>query len=248
MATEEPVVVVEPVPEPAASEKEEPKVEAEKKTKESKPKKASKPRSPASHPTYEEMIKDAIVSLKERTGSSQYAIAKFIEEKHKQQLPSNFKKLLLQNLKKNVASGKLVKVKGSFKLPSKTTKPSSSVTTASQANKKPAASKPKTKPSASKSKAKTVVKPKAASKPKTAAVKTKTTVAKPKPAAAKSKVAAKPKAGVKAKPKDKSAKVARTSTRTSPGKKVPKKVVAAKKAPVKSVKPKIVKSPAKKVS
>ncbi|KEH20424.1 putative histone H5 [Medicago truncatula] len=90
MATEEPIVAVEPVPEPIitveppALEKDqfEPKVaEAEKKTKkvakESKPKKASKPRNPASHPTYEEMIKDAIVSLKDRTGSSQYAIAKF---------------------------------------------------------------------------------------------------------------------------------------------------------------------------
>jgi histone H1/5 len=196
------------------------------------------------------MIKDAIVSLKERTGSSQYAIAKFIEEKHKQ-LPSNFKKLLLQNLKKNVASGKLVKVKGSFKLSSKTK--SSPVTTPSEAKKKPAAAKPKTKPTAvkakpaSKPKAKAVVKPKASSKAKTGAVKLKTT-------AAKSKVAVKPKAGVKAKPKEKSAKVARTSTRTSPGKKVatvkaaPKKVVAAKKAPVKSVKPKSVKSPAKNVS
>jgi histone H1/5 len=60
MATEEPIVVVEPVPEPTiteppASEKEEPKAEAEKKTKESKPKKSSKPRNPASHPSYEEV-------------------------------------------------------------------------------------------------------------------------------------------------------------------------------------------------
>ncbi|XP_056846895.1 histone H1.2-like [Raphanus sativus] len=34
------------------------------------------------------MIKDAIVLLKERTGSSQYAIQKFIEEKHKVFSPS----------------------------------------------------------------------------------------------------------------------------------------------------------------
>jgi histone H1/5 len=72
------------------------------------------------------MIKDAIVTLEERTGSSQFAIAKFIEEKHKQ-LPSNFKKLLLHNLKKNVAAGKLVKVKGSFKL-APATKPSAEKT------------------------------------------------------------------------------------------------------------------------
>jgi histone H1/5 len=68
MATEEPIVAVEPVPEPTiaaeppASEIDhsEPKAaEEEKKTKkaakESKPKKASKPRNPASHPTYEEV-------------------------------------------------------------------------------------------------------------------------------------------------------------------------------------------------
>ena len=63
------------------------------------------------------MIKDAIVTLKERTGSSQYAIQKFIEEKHKS-LPPTFRKLLLVNLKRLVASEKLVKVKASFKIPS----------------------------------------------------------------------------------------------------------------------------------
>ncbi|KAJ6771323.1 HISTONE H1.1 [Salix koriyanagi] len=35
---------------------------------------------PKAYPTYQEMIKEAIVALKERTGSSQIAIAKFIEE------------------------------------------------------------------------------------------------------------------------------------------------------------------------
>ena len=60
------------------------------------------------------------MALKERTGSSQIAIAKFIEEKQKSNLPPNFKKLLLVQLKKLVANGKLVKVKNSFKLPPKT--------------------------------------------------------------------------------------------------------------------------------
>nr|AGC59897.1 histone H1 subtype 6 [Vicia unijuga] len=205
--------------------------------------KTSKPLT--SHPTYEEMIKEAIVGLKERTGSSQYAIAKFIEEKHKQ-LPPTFKKLLLQNLKKNVASGKLVKVKGSFKL-STATKPA-------PATKKPALAKPKTKPVAKvtaakakpavKPKAKAVVQPKVASKPKAVAAKPEAAVAKPKAAAAKPKAVVKAKAGVKPKTK-----AARTSTRTTPGKKVAiakavvKKAVAAKKAPVKSVK-----TPVKKVT
>ena len=109
------------------------------------------------------MIKDAIVSLKEKNGSSQCAIAKFIEEKNKP-LPSNFKKLLLQNLKKDVASGKLAKVKASFKL--------------SLAAKKPVVAKPKTKPAA---KAKKVVKAKTAAKPKAKAVIKPNVVSKAKP-------------------------------------------------------------------
>ncbi|XP_028105492.1 histone H1-like [Camellia sinensis] len=81
-------------------------------------KKASAPKVPRAHPPYVEMITDVIVAMKERTGSSQYAIAKFIEEKQKAHLPPNFKKLLLVQLKKLVASEKLVKVKNSFKLSS----------------------------------------------------------------------------------------------------------------------------------
>ncbi|CAJ2627736.1 histone H1-like protein [Trifolium pratense] len=190
--------------------------------------------STASHPTYEEMIKEAIVTLKKKTGSSQFAIAKFIEEKHKNLSP-NFKKLLLQALKKNIASGKLVKVKGSFKL--------SPAAKASEPKTKPAIAKPKTKPAAKV----TSMKAKPAAKPKTkaAAAKPKAVVAKPKAAAVK------PKAGVKPKTAEKPVKAARTSTRTTPGKKVVaskavvKKAVAAKKAPVKR---KSVKSPTKKVS
>ncbi|KAK4361580.1 hypothetical protein RND71_020532 [Anisodus tanguticus] len=77
-------------------------------------KKTSAPKKSRSHPPYAEMISEAIIVLKERTGSSQVAIAKFIEEKQKD-LPSNFRKLLLIQLKKLVASGKLTKIKGSFK-------------------------------------------------------------------------------------------------------------------------------------
>lgn len=54
------------------------------------------------------------MTLNERTGSSQYAIRKFIQDKHKDHLPANFKKMLLNQLKKFVASDKLVKVKASF--------------------------------------------------------------------------------------------------------------------------------------
>ena len=64
------------------------------------------------------MIADAISTMKERTGSSQQAIAKFIEEKHKKVLPPNFRKTLSLQLKNFVKSGKLYKVKNSYKLSS----------------------------------------------------------------------------------------------------------------------------------
>ncbi|CAH8339735.1 unnamed protein product [Eruca vesicaria subsp. sativa] len=203
-----------------------------------------KKKSVSTHPTYEEMIKDAIVSLKERTGSSQYAIQKFIEEKHKVLSPS-FRKLLLLNLKRLVASEKLVKVKASFKIPSAKSSASSSpkavadkkkpVATAAAAVSKPKGKKVTTGGSKSK-----VAKKSSAVKPK---------------AKGKASVAPKRKAVAAAKPK---AKAAKTSTVTSPGKKAAAgaaakkkatKVVTKKKTPVKKVvKPKTVKSPVKRVS
>uniref|UniRef100_A0A803NC04 H15 domain-containing protein n=1 Tax=Chenopodium quinoa TaxID=63459 RepID=A0A803NC04_CHEQI len=47
------------------------------------------------HPPYFEMIKEAIVGLNEKGGSSPYAIAKYMEQKHKALLPSNFRKIEL---------------------------------------------------------------------------------------------------------------------------------------------------------
>ncbi|XP_027116429.2 uncharacterized protein [Coffea arabica] len=88
-----------------------------------------------SYPTYFEMIKEAIIALKERTGSSPYAIAKFIEEKQKD-LPPNFKKLLSVQLKKLLASGKLIKVKNSFKLAAPV-KPTTAAAAAAAGEKKP---------------------------------------------------------------------------------------------------------------
>ena len=64
------------------------------------------------------MICEAISILKDRTGSSQPAIAKFIEDRHNKMLPPNFKKLLSVQLKKFVKSEKLVKVKNSYKISS----------------------------------------------------------------------------------------------------------------------------------
>ncbi|KAE9619032.1 putative histone H5 [Lupinus albus] len=180
-----------------------------------KPKKTVSSKKPLSHPPFAEMISDAIVSLKERTGSSQIAISKFIEEKHKD-LPATFKKLLLLNLKKSVAAGKLVKVKNSFKI-APTVK--ASVKAASIDDKKlKTVAKPKA-ATVAKVHAKAAVKSKAVTKPKVKAVsagaKTKAKIVKS-PA---KKVAAKPvkKAPVKSVKKPKSVKS-------------PVKKVAAKKA------------------
>uniref|UniRef100_A0A5B7CB14 Putative histone H1 n=1 Tax=Davidia involucrata TaxID=16924 RepID=A0A5B7CB14_DAVIN len=68
------------------------------------------------HPPYFQMISEAITSLKDRTGSSQPAIAKFIEDKYRALLPPNFKKMLSIQLRKFVKSEKLFKVKNSYKI------------------------------------------------------------------------------------------------------------------------------------
>ncbi|KAM1406107.1 hypothetical protein ACFXTH_000808 [Malus domestica] len=125
MVTKEASVVVatkmvkNPPPEPVTTDTADNKTATKaSKAKEPKAKKAPasrKPRSAPIHPPYEETVKEAIVMLKEMTGSSQYTITKYIEEKHNQ-LPPNFKNLLLFHLKKLVSSNKIVKVKNSFKL------------------------------------------------------------------------------------------------------------------------------------
>ncbi|KAL1191915.1 Histone H1 [Cardamine amara subsp. amara] len=76
----------------------------------------------ATHPPYFQMIKEALMALKEKNGSSPYAIAKKIEEKHKSLLPENFRKILSLQLKNSVAKGKLVKIRASYKLSETTTR------------------------------------------------------------------------------------------------------------------------------
>ncbi|KAL1536845.1 histone H1-like [Salvia divinorum] len=106
---------------------------------------AAKSSKTASHPPYFEMIKEALLALNERSGSSPYAIAKYMEDKHKSVLPANFRKILGLQLKNSAAKGKLNKIKASYKL--------------SDTGKKVAVTKPATKkaavPAAKKSKAAT---------------------------------------------------------------------------------------------
>ncbi|KVI02943.1 histone H1 [Cynara cardunculus var. scolymus] len=89
------------------------KVVKEKKAKAPKEKKSTKS---ASHPPYFQMIKEALLALNEKGGSSPHAIAKYMEEKHKAVLPENFRKMLAVQLKNSASKGKLTKVKASYKL------------------------------------------------------------------------------------------------------------------------------------
>merc|ERR1719183_2938672 len=104
--------------------------------------------------TYYEMIKTAVVALKDRTGSSSAAIKSYIVANNKD---IAFKQHLLRAaLKKGVETGKLVQVKASYKLSAeekKTTKkkpvakiPATKKTAVKKAAvKKPVAKKPTTK-------------------------------------------------------------------------------------------------------
>jgi hypothetical protein len=137
------------------------------------------PKAAPAHPKYEDMVKAAILALKDRNGSSVPAIAKYLGSNFK--LPGNFKKILSTQLKNLVKSGKLLKVKASYKL--------------GEALKK-APKKPKKKAAPKKKKAK---KAKKAKKPKAKKAKKPKAKKAPKKKAAKKKAAPKKKAAKKAK-------------------------------------------------
>lgn len=67
------------------------------------------PKTAPSHPPYVEIVKAAIVALKERSGSSLPAIKKYVAENYKT-LPTGWEKVLSLQLKRLAAAGKLVKV------------------------------------------------------------------------------------------------------------------------------------------
>ncbi|CAD6220850.1 unnamed protein product [Miscanthus lutarioriparius] len=184
MTTEEAVVAEVPVTEvkaeaPAAQEAEKDKAKKAPKEKAAPKEKKDKGKKPAAHPPYAEMILEAIAALKERTGSSSVAIAKYVEAKHGGKLPTNFRKQLTVQLKKLAAAGKLTRVKNSFKLP-----PPRPVTTDAKpkAAAKPKVAKTSAKASPAKAAAKKAAAPAAAAKKKA--------VASPKKAATPKKAAA----------------------------------------------------------
>ena len=120
-------------------------------------KKPAAPKKPADHPPYLEMIKAAIVALKERNGSSRQAIEKYIKVNYK---VGEVGPHLKMALKRGAAGGKLLHTKGigasgSFKVPKEEKKP----------NKKPKPKKPAAKKAAKKPAAKKAAKKPAAKKP-----------------------------------------------------------------------------------
>ena len=160
----------------------------------------AKPKAPAAHPTYAEMVKAAVSSLKERGGSSRAAILKYILKTYK--VGTEEKKInahLKMALKAGVAKGSLKQTKGtgaagSFRLgDAKAEKPAKKATPkkAAAAKKTPKKAGAKTTPKKKPAKKTKTPKKAAAAKPKKAKT-PKVKAAKPaKKAAPKKKPAAK---------------------------------------------------------
>lgn len=147
-------------------------------------------KAPADHPKYIDMVKAAIVALKERNGSSRQAIEKYIKANYK--VGDGVGTHLKLALKRGVEAKVLVQVKGtgasgSFKVnkelkEAKPKKPAKKPAAKKLAAKKPAAKKPAAKKPAAKAAAKNPAAKKATKKP---AAKKATKPAAKKPAAKK---------------------------------------------------------------
>ncbi|KAI9882884.1 MAG: coq1 putative hexaprenyl diphosphate synthase [Watsoniomyces obsoletus] len=95
-----------------------------------KPKKTT---TPSSHASYKDMIKDAILNLKERNGSSRQALKKYIQANNNINVPSTktFDSLFNRTLKAGVDSGDFAQPKGPsgpVKLAKKGSKPATTKT------------------------------------------------------------------------------------------------------------------------
>merc|ERR1711977_96328 len=129
----------------------------------------TKPKAASEHASYQDMITDAIVNLKDRNGSSRIALKKYVRANNKiNAADAMFDSLFNRALKAGVEKGVFAQPKGSSggtKLAKKEPKPAA----AKAAPKPQAAPKPKA-PKKEKAEAKPkVAKPKAAAKPKKAA-------------------------------------------------------------------------------
>lgn len=188
---------------------------------------AAKPKKPADHPKYSEMVSQAVSSLKERGGSSRQAILKYIVKNFK---VGNDEKVVNTHLKTALKSGvktgslkqskgtgatgsfKIGEVKKVVKKPKKVTKPKPAAVQKPKAKKttKPKKESSTTKKSTTKKPTKktTTAKPKKeTTKPKKAtSTPKKQTKAKKTPAKPKKPATAKPKKTTAAKPKKAAAK------------------------------------------
>ena len=180
-------------------------------------KKVTKPKVPAAHPKYIEMIQSGLAALKERGGSSRQALLKYIMANYKVGNDANSVNVHLKlSLKNGVKKGVLKQAKGtgatgSFKLGDKPKPAAKKPATKKVA--KPKAAKPKKTPTKAKKEAGDKKKP-AAKKPKKAKT--------PKKAkATKAKSPAKPKK-VKTPKKTKVAKKTKTPTKAKGTKKAAK--------------------------
>lgn len=186
------------------------------------------------HPPYAILIAEAIRELKERTGSSAPAITKKIGEKYGSKLKSgviSWEKQVSQQLKRMAASGKLVKVKNSYKLSDelkkekKPKKPRAKKPAAEGGEKKKVAKKPA---SAKKAK-KPAAEKKEAGEKKAAATPKKKAAAKPKKEADEKKPKAKKSKAAAGEKKEKKAKAPAVKKTTATKKKAPAKPKAEKK-------------------
>ncbi|KAI5949329.1 hypothetical protein KGF54_005564 [Candida jiufengensis] len=137
--------------------------------------------------SYKDMIKTAILTLKERNGSSRQSLKKYVQSNN--DVKGNFESLFNSALRKGVASGEFIQPKG----PSGPVKLNKS-TAPSTETKKPAKKVTKPSTTTAKPKAAKVTKPttkKATTAPKAKKSATTTTAAAPKKAAPKKAAAAK---------------------------------------------------------
>jgi len=195
--------------------------------------------------SYQDMIKDAIINLKDRQGSSRVALKKYVKANNKISATDKmFDALFNKALKSGVEKGEFSQPKGSSggtklakKEPKPAAKPAAPKPAAKATTKKPAApKKPATKKAAAPKKPATK---KAAAPKKPAAPKAKKAAAPKKPAAPKAKKPATKKAAAPApavvnKPavlgKTKSGRVTKTTSKTTGTKKAAPKKPATKKA------------------
>lgn len=182
-----------------------------------KAKRTSKPKKPASHPKYSEMIKAAIAHDASRSGASRQSIQKYVSKNFK--VGDNADVQIKMALKRLVAAGFLQHTKGigasgSFKL----TKPEGTKKSTKAAPSKPkkAAKPPKAKKAAKpKRVAKSPDKPKKAAAKKGKKVTKKATPARPKKAPAKKPKVTKTKAKAVKKATKPKPKTAKKATKTS---------------------------------